>query len=115
MPRTFLGDEVADKARWGEAFDLITKAARQSAPTTSGMPVLRVVGTMPPGEWCGVPRPKETDGRFALRIEIDPRATGEDAGCPLTIDLYRVEGVIDLVVVYGPKSVDGDEAVTARE
>jgi len=115
MPRTFLGDEAADRERWGEAFDLITRAARQSAPTTSGMPVLRVVGTMPPDDWCGVTRPRETDGRFALRIEIDPRATGEDDGCPLTIDLYRVKGVIDLVVVYSPKRVDGDEAVTASE
>jgi len=63
--------------------------------------------TIPPEVWCGVPRPEETGRRFALRLEIDPRASRDDHGCPLTVDLYRSERVIDTVVVYTAKA-DGE-------
>jgi hypothetical protein len=100
MARSFVGADVTDRKRWGEAFDLIERAAHQAAPTTSGMPALRVDVTIPPDTWCGVPRPEQTGRRFALRLEIDSRAARDDHGCPLTIDLYRSERVIDTVVVY---------------
>ncbi|MDX6373922.1 MAG: hypothetical protein QOD98_2910 [Nocardioidaceae bacterium] len=104
MARSFVQADATDRKRWAEAFDLIEKAAHQAAPTTSGMPALRVDVTVPPDTWCGVPRPEETGGRFALRLEIDPRVARDGRGCPLTIDLYRSERVIDTVVVYTAKA-----------
>jgi hypothetical protein len=105
--RSFARADAADRKRWGEAFDLIEKAAHRAAPTTSGMPALRVDVAVPHDTWCGVPRPVETGRRFALRLEIDPGASRSDQGCPLTIDLYRSERVIDTVVVY-PAKPDGE-------
>ena len=99
-PTTFTGLEAHDDGRWDEAFDLITTAAHRAAPTPTGMPLLRVDVTIPPDLWCGVPRPPETGPRFALRLQIDARQARNDVGCPLTIDLYRSERVIDTVVVY---------------
>ena len=71
------------------------------------MPALRVDVTLPPELWCGVPRPFETGQRFALRLQIDARAPRNDVGCPLTVDLYRSERVIDTVVVY-PARAEGE-------
>ena len=105
-PRTFTGQEASDGSRWDEAFDQIAAAAQRAAPTSTGMPALRVDVTIPPDLWCGVPRPLETGRRFALRLQIDTRPSQNEAGCPLTIDLYRSERVIDTVVVY-PAKADG--------
>jgi hypothetical protein len=102
IPRTFVGNDVAFDAGWGEAFDLIRSAARRSSSTDSGMPVLRATQTTPPATWCGVPQPEETVGRGAVRFQIDPTPAVDD-GCPLTVDLYRTELGIDTVVVYTPK------------
>jgi hypothetical protein len=99
-PKTFTGQEASDPGRWDEAFDLIATAAHRAAPTPTGMPSLQVDVTIPPDLWCGVPRPLETGRRFALRLQIDARQARNDVGCPLTIDLYRSERVIDTVVVY---------------
>ena len=112
--------DATDRKRWGEAFDLIEKAAHQTAPTSTGMPALRVDVTIPPDTWCGVPRPDVTGRRFALRLEIDPREGRDPRGCPLTIDLYRSERVIDTVVVYTAKarrqvSVDPPGCARSRE
>ena len=98
--KTFTGQEAADGGRWGPAFDLIATAAHRTAPTSTGMPALRVDVTIPPDLWCDVPRPAETGPRFALRLQIDARQARNDVGCPLTVDLYRSERVIDTVVVY---------------
>lgn len=38
--------------------------------------------------------------RSALRLQIDPRRYGDESGCPLVVDLYRIDRVIDAVVVY---------------
>jgi len=75
------------------------------------MPALRVDATLPPEAWCGVPRPAEVGDRFALRLEIDPRSGRDDEGCPLTIDLYRSERVIDTVVVYTARGEGQDLVV----
>ena len=99
-PRTFTRQESAGAGHWDEAFDLIAATAHEAAPTSTGMPSLRVDVTVPRDPWCGVPRPPEMGQRFALRLQIDPRASQSDDGCPLTIDLYRSERVIDTVVVY---------------
>jgi hypothetical protein len=104
MPRTFTHEEAAESGRWDEAFDLIAAAAHGAATTSTGMPALRVDATLPPDLWCGVPRPTETARRFALRLQIDPGSSRKGTGCPLTIDLYRSERVIDTVVVYTPKA-----------
>jgi hypothetical protein len=71
------------------------------------MPALRVDATLPPEVWCGVARPLEGGERFALRLQIDARASRDDDGCPLTIDLFRSERVIDIVVVYPARSYGG--------
>ncbi len=99
-PRTLAGPEASDGGPWDEALDLIATAAHRAAPTSTGMPSLRVDITIPPDLWCNVPRPPETGPRFALRLQIDARQARNDVGCPLTIDLYRSERVIDTVVVY---------------
>jgi hypothetical protein len=106
MPRTFTAQEATDGGRWDEAFDLIAAAAHQAAPTSTGMPALRADVTIPPDFWCGVSRPPETGRRFALRLQIDARPARNDDGCPLTIDLYRSERVIDTVVVYAASADD---------
>ena len=103
IPRTFVGNEVAFDDGWGEAFDLIVTAARQTSGTDSGMPVLRAALTTPPAIWCGVPRPLGMAGRTAVRFQIDPTPRDDD-GCPLTVDLYRTAQGIDTVVVYTPKA-----------
>ena len=54
-----------------------------------------------------MPRRSEGGDRSALRLQIDPRASRSDHGCPLTIDLYRSERVIDTVVVY-PARAEGE-------
>ena len=95
-PRTFTGQEASDGDPWDEAFDLIARAAHRAAPTSTGMPSLRVA----PDLSCNLPRPPETGPRFPLRLQIDARQSPSDLGCPLTIDLYRSERVIDTVVVY---------------
>ena len=41
VPRAFIGADVSDRQRWGEAFDLIADAAHQTRPTGSGMSLLR--------------------------------------------------------------------------
>ncbi|WP_028651460.1 PASTA domain-containing protein [Nocardioides halotolerans] len=109
-PRSFTRGEAGDGTRWGEAFDLVLAAARAAAPTASGMPALRVEATLPPEAWCGVARPPELGDRFALRLQIDPRASRAEGGCPLSVDLYRSERVIDTVVVY-PARADGEGLV----
>jgi len=107
IPRTFTREEAVDSGRWGEAFDLIAVAAHGAATTSTGMPALGVDATNPPDQWCGVPRPPETGRRLALRLQIDPGASQRGTGCPLTIDLYRSERVIDTVVVYKARSAGG--------
>jgi hypothetical protein len=98
-------DEAVGGDQWRAAFDLLAKAAHQAAPTTNGMPALRVDATIPPEQWCGVLRPAATGRRFALRLEIDPRGARDVRGCPLTVDLYRSERVIDTVVLYTAKEL----------
>jgi hypothetical protein len=104
-------DHVAavDPSRWGDLMETIKDAARTQAPTATGMPRLNVRTAMAPLTLCGVPHPDGTQGRQALRIEIDPRPEGAESGCPLTIDLYRSsDHAIDGVVVYTPKDLDQD-------
>jgi hypothetical protein len=109
-------DRVAalDPSRWGDLMAMIAKAARAAVPTDNGMPKLTVRTGMVPMSLCGVPHPDGTQGRGVLRIEIDPRATGDRRGCPLTIDLYRSsDHAIDGVVVYTPKNLDEDAPAVA--
>lgn len=111
VPRTFIGAEVGDRRRWGEAFDLIADAAHHTAPTGSGMPLLRVDVAIPPAVWCGVPRPAVAGARQAIRFQILTRAPREANGCPLTVDLYRSGSALDTVVVYTPKAAGVGAAV----
>jgi hypothetical protein len=103
-PVTFSHDEAARPERWDQVMPLVAEAAHQAAPTTSGMAALHVDAIPPPDSWCGVLKPDGLGDRFALRVEVDTRALRDTRGCPLTVDLYRSEGVIDTVVVYTAKS-----------
>ena len=69
-------------------------------------------------------KPALVEGRSAIRLKIDPLPDGAD-GCPLTVDLYRSDSLIDAVILYttqGPidlacpaeVGVDFDEYVAAR-
>lgn len=91
--------------RWAALRGLLTEQASVSAPTSTGLPVLTVTEGTPPERTCGTERPAGAADRTALRIQVDARPPGQDAGCPLTIDLYRdSERVIDAVVVYSAES-----------
>jgi len=101
-------DHVAavDPDRWGGLFRRIARVAQATAPTDSGMPHLTVRANLLPTVLCGVPKPDGTGDRRVLRLEIDARADGDIAGCPMTIDLYRsTDEAIDGVVVYTPKGL----------
>ena len=80
----------------------IAAAARQTRPAESGLPRLVVTFTAPPAFWCDVALPDAFADRSSIRFKIDPLPEGT-AGCPLTVDLYRTESLIDAVVVYTPK------------
>jgi hypothetical protein len=81
---------------------LIADAARQTRSAESGLPRLVVTFTHPPADWCGVSLPAVVEDRASTRFKIDPRNDGE-GGCPLTIDLYRDDSLIDAVVLYTSK------------
>jgi hypothetical protein len=49
-----------------------------------------------------VSRPQVVGGRSSIRFRIDPLRDGAH-GCPLTVDLYRTDSLIDAVVVYTPR------------
>jgi hypothetical protein len=102
-PMTLTHDQAADPDQWRQVSGLVAEAAHQASPTASGMAALHIDPFLPPESWCGVPRPVGLASRFALRLELDTRALHDERGCPLTIDLYRSEGVIDTVVVYTAK------------
>ena len=110
-PATLTRDQALDRERWDEALSPVVQAARQAAPTSTGMPALLVSTKVPPQDWCGVLRPAAAGWRVALRFEVDARPPQSREGCPLTIDLYRSSGLIDAVVIYTPKSRGGDDAV----
>ena len=97
--------DARDLEQWGATLRMVADAARATAPTKTGMPELVVRDGVPPPEYCGVNRPIQGGERRTLRIEIDPRRDGDDRGCPLTIDLYRSQRVIDSIVVYTPKDL----------
>ena len=80
----------------------IAAAARQTRPDESGLPRLIVTFTSPPASWCGVDLPEVVDDRSSIRFMIDPSPADRN-GCPLTVDLYRTDSLIDAVVVYTPK------------
>ena len=105
VPRTFVGAEVADRARWREALDLIADAAHRTASTGSGMPLLRVDVAVPPASWCGVRRPAVTGEREAIRFQILTRAARWGRRLPthrrpLPVGLSPSTRSVDTVVVY---------------
>jgi hypothetical protein len=101
-PVRLTGDAAAMLLTLDDVTAPIADAARQTRPAESGLPRLVVTSTPPPDSWCGVTRPDVVDDRSSIRFKIDPRPDGE-SGCPLTVDLYRSESLIDAVVVYTPK------------
>ena len=79
-----------DDEQWMQTLDSVARVART-------MPELVVTDGVPPSDTCGTPRPVEAGERRALRL----RFGSEEAGCVLTIDLYRdSDDVIDAVVIY---------------
>jgi hypothetical protein len=111
-------DHVAavDPDRWGGLFRRVSRVARATAPTDSGMPRLTVRGNLLPTVLCGVPKPPGTGERRVLRLEIDSRPASDVTGCPMTIDLYRTsDRAIDGVVVYTPKDVSAPAEVVTTD
>ena len=101
-PVRLTGDTAGMLLTLNDVTTAIYDAARQTRPAESGLPRLVVTFTAAPDSWCGVTRPDVVDDRSSIRFKIDPRPEGE-SGCPLTVDLYRTESLIDAVVVYTPK------------
>jgi hypothetical protein len=101
-PVRLTGDAAAKLLALDDLTEPIADAARETRPDESGLPRLVVTMTFPPDSWCGVPRPEVVDGRSSIRFKIDPRPDGE-SGCPLTVDLYRTDSLIDAVVLYTTK------------
>jgi hypothetical protein len=99
-PAELTGGNAERQARWGGTLRMVVDAARATAETGTRMPELTVTSGTPPRVTCGVPRPAVAGRRPVLRLQIDPRRYGDESGCPLTIDLYRVDRVIDSVVFY---------------
>ena len=87
------------QARWGGALELVADAARATTGTGPGLPRLVVMSGTPPRSVCGVPRPGEAGRRSVLRLQIETPEIGDEGGCPMTVDLYRVDRVIDSVVI----------------
>ena len=101
-PVRLTGDAAQGLLGLDEVTTPIAEAARQTRPAESGLPRLVVTFTSPPDSWCGVVRPDVGDDRSSIRFKIDPRPDDE-GGCPLTVDLYRSDSLIDAVVVYTAK------------
>ena len=96
---TLTGAQAQDRSAWGEALTLLRSAATTPIRSISGMPRLVVDSEVPPRTFCGYTRPAQFHRRTALRFQVDAAVTGA-AQCPLTVDLYRRDRVIDGVVVY---------------
>jgi hypothetical protein len=101
-PVRLTGDAAAMLLTLDDVTTAIADAAQQTRSAESGLPRLVVTFTSPPDSWCGVALPDIVDDRSSIRFKIDPRPEGE-SGCPLTVDLYRTDSLIDAVVVYTPK------------
>ncbi len=101
-PVRLTGDAAARLVALDDLTGPILDAARETRPDESGLPRLVVTMTFPPDSWCGVPRPAVVEGRSSIRFKIDPQPDGE-SGCPLTVDLYRTDSLIDAVVLYTTK------------
>jgi hypothetical protein len=101
-PVRLTGDAAGMLLTLDDLTTAITDAARQTRPAESGLPRLVVTFTSPPDSWCGVDVPDLVADRSSIRFKIDPRPDGA-SGCPLTVDLYRTDSMIDAVVVYTPK------------
>jgi hypothetical protein len=99
-PTRISGVTPQDDVQWDGPRRLVAEAATATVESGTGMAELTVTDLVPPSFTCGIPRPAEAGERRALRLEIDTRRRGEDRGCPLTVDLYRVGRVIDSVVIY---------------
>ncbi|WP_323792469.1 hypothetical protein [Nocardioides sp.] len=57
-----------------------------------------------------MPTPAELVDRVALRVSLDPSPEGEDAPCPVTVDLYTDDlNRVDAVSLYSGTS-SGDPA-----
>ena len=95
-----------DDAGWAGPRRLVAQAARATVESATGMARLTVTTQVPPASTCGVDRPATAGEREVLRLEIDTRPSGDNRGCPLTVDLYRSSRVIDSVVIYRARDDD---------
>ncbi|MCW2794249.1 MAG: hypothetical protein JWO76_3347 [Nocardioides sp.] len=101
--QTLTRDRGADRSSWPVALSRVRDETGLVGldGTTYVTPVLAVQHRVPPADLCGVPRPAELGSRPALELSLGlPDASG---ACPLTVDLYGRAGLIDTVVVRGPR------------
>jgi hypothetical protein len=104
-PRSGVGAETSP--RWSALRALVAEQSTVPAATVTGQPVLSVSEGVPPERTCDLERPPGAAERTALRLEVDARPSGDERGCPLTVDLYRdSDDVIDAVVIYSADPPD---------
>ena len=101
-PVRLTGDAATELLALDDVKNPIAEAARETRPAESGLPRLVVTFTHPPADWCGVALPPVVVDRSSTRFKIDAHPDG-DVGCPLTVDLYRTDSLIDAIVVYTAK------------
>ena len=109
-PVTLTGDQATDRKRWGDPgvltllADSLEEVYAVPGTTTYRTPRLDAQLTEPPLTNCGVPRPASTGAQQALSMSLSLQQAGPE-DCPVTLDLYRVEGAIDTVVLYTEKDL----------
>jgi len=101
-PITLTGDDAELPESWGETLSLVVDAAQGPARTATRVPRLTVTPGPRVPEICGLLPPLNPDRGAVLRVQIDPRSSADETGCPLTIDLHRSERVIEAVTVFSP-------------
>lgn len=107
-PAQLTAEDAADPARWGTLLQQVDAATRTLGRSASGRwltPQLNVSSEVPPRSTCGVRRPVEAGRRTALRAAF--QEPGQlDHPCPLVLDLYRTDGLIDAAVLYTRRAPD---------
>jgi hypothetical protein len=99
-----LSREQADEpGQWGRALAAVAAAAARIGVDSSSYvtPSLTVREARPAGSSCGGVRPARLARRPALELSLT--LPTEAGGCPLTVDLYRTDALVDAVVVRSPR------------
>ena len=105
VPVRLTGDAAAGLLALDDVSNAVCRrTTRQTRPSESGLPRLGVRFTYA-ARFDDAASPSPTWSPTAARSASGSTQRPDDAGgCPLTVDLYRTDSLIDAVVVYTPKS-----------